>query len=287
VPSDETKPSAAFGGMKRAPRGSSQLVKDLFAGVRKPAQTDAEKREMFAALQLEAHRLKREFICWAANIGLTTLKRWRKSGPPRLHEEGRLPEESAPAPVPPPPPAPEPAPAKRSDRQVADLLRKTDQQIDAELQAIEIPADFDAVRLLKKIALAPDTSRQLKAQVARAIADLEHKGKGRIPWETLSLDQIPEEIQHRLAGMLLHRVSWAELPEAVRAASADRRRAYRMIGALPTDDDSARRILGRFRDLAAELRASECPEDRPEAAAAVPITLAAEHGRTKQNSAAP
>lgn len=114
--------------------------------------------------------------------------------------------------------------------------------------------------------------------VLRVIAGHENQ-RGRIPWESLTVDQIPEEVRHRLAGLLIKQIAWDELPEEVRKASPQRRRVYRLLGVLPADDQVAERVLTRYQGFAAELRAELVPEvvavERPP----LKVSLAVEAGK--------
>lgn len=275
-------PGRVHGGLKKLPRGASALVRDIWSGAVPPSTEASERIERWRTLEME-RGLPRGFICWACGISAATIKRWRKHGPPTRGAPLDAPPQPPPPPA--PPPDPTPPPKGKGKKSVADIVRQTDAQLETDLDAVEIPADFDSVRLLKKIAVAADTSRQLKVTVLRALASLEH-GKGRIPWETLSIDQIPDEVQHRLAGALLHRIAWMELPEEVRSASAVRRRAYRAVGVLPRDDEQAQRILDRLAATVAELRTAEFPEGVAPPTSSTPITLAAEAGRAKATAEA-
>jgi len=143
-----------------------------------------------------------------------------------------------------------------------------------------IRADFDALRILKGIASAATTPRPLKVQALRIIASHENQ-KGRIPWESItSPGQIPPEVQHRLAGMLLHLVAWDELPEDVRAASPARRRAWKELGILPETEAAAEEAVEAVAQAKAELRARLFPVKPPPPQRPLVVSIAVEAGRT-------
>lgn len=137
---------------------------------------------------------------------------------------------------------------------------------------------FDAVHDLKRISRTKGVPIHVRVSALRIVAAHENQ-HGRIPWESIKVADIPEEVRHRLAGLLLQQVAWDELPEEVRAASPVRRRVYRLLGVLPADDALAEAVLARHRGIVAELRA----ELEPEAAAVerepLRVSLAVEAGR--------
>lgn len=141
-----------------------------------------------------------------------------------------------------------------------------------------IRPDFDALRILKGIASATTTPRPLKVQALRIIATHE-TNKGRIPWESIRVDQIPPEVQHRLAGMLLHLVAWDELPEEVRGASAARRKVWRELGILPETDAAAEAAIEAVAQAKAELRAQLFPILPTPPRAPLQVSIAVEAGR--------
>lgn len=78
-----------------------------------------------------------------------------------------------------------------------------------------------------------------------------------INWLEMTAEQIvehaPDEVKHRLAGMLLHWATFSELPEEVKAASATRRRVYGLSGVLPVTEENAAAVLERWEALRSEL----------------------------------
>lgn len=167
-------------------------------------------------------------------------------------------------------------------------MEKDDAEIADAFADVEIPEDFDAVRLLKKIALSPKAADSVRLRAAQAVAVHESaRGKGRIPWETIRLESIPDEVKHRLAGMLLQAVSWAELPEEVRLASAVRRRAWRVLGLLPVDDATAEAVLARVGSFMAGLRAELSPVAVAVERPPLVVSIAAEARQTGAQSPPP
>lgn len=134
------------------------------------------------------------------------------------------------------------------------------------------PDGFDEVERLRKMASAPwiDPSHQIAA--LRLLVGIKG-GRGKIDWATFTVDQIPEEMRHRLAGMLLPWIDFAELPEVVRSAPLVCRQVYKLTGVLPQRAEDAEVVLERWavtrqelRDLAGEVRL-------PEAGKAPPLDL--------------
>lgn len=150
------------------------------------------------------------------------------------------------------------------------------------LAAFSIPASFDELERIRKIAAAPwvDVGKQLQA--LQFLIGLKG-GKGKIDWTSVSVDQIPEEMRHRLAGMLVGWLDFAELPEVVRGAPAVCRQVYRLTGVLPQKAEEAEVVLERWgvireelRALAGEVRATATAKADP-----LPLELAAEVGYVK------
>jgi hypothetical protein len=219
-------------------------------------------------------------------VSEATVKRWRKWGTEdarstKIQRREALAAQAEQTEAPPEAPAaarpairpivsrPSPrSPADEDHMTVGDLLGEGGEDL----------SRLDAIHALKRIACNHKTTRALKVQALRVIAAYENQ-RGRIPWESVKPDQIPVEVQHRLAGMLLHLVQLDELPEAVKLASPARRRVYRLLGLLPATDALADRVLERYQALAAELRA----ELEPEAAAVelppLVVSLAVQAGR--------
>jgi len=258
-----------------------------------------------------------EMAHWCA-VSVPTIKRWRRFGPedkrwqaaqdrkpmfgkrppkaqdgededPEAQPDGESPAEGeAPADSPAPPaPATQARPAigrfKAKGRAKGKQWSKELEQVsEADLADIFdgsiIRPDFDALRLLKGIASANSTPRPLKVQALRIIATHE-TNKGRIPWESIRVDQIPPEVQHRLAGMLLHLVAWDELPEEVRGASAARRKVWRELGILPETDAAAEAAIEAVAQAKAELRAALFPILPTPPRAPLQVSIAVEAGR--------
>ena len=219
-------------------------------------------------------------------VSLGTIKRWKKEGPedrrPSSYHRPKKPLRG-PRLTDPAQKAQAKTTANYQRRMLGDITAKIEAG-DADLADIfagtGIPADYDALRILKKITLSNATTRAQKISALRIVAAHENQ-RGRIPWESLKVEMIPTEIQHRLAGMLLHLVAWDELPEEVRLASPVRRQVYRLVGLLPGSDAIAEQVLARWGQARAELRAVVAPQAAPLTRAPLAISIAVEAGERK------
>lgn len=160
-----------------------------------------------------------------------------------------------------------------------ELLKKSDEDLADIFSREEIPPDYDAIRILKKISLSSATARPLKVATLRIIAAHENQ-RGRIPWESIKLNEIPVETQHRLAGMLLPLIAWNELPEEVRQASPARRRVYKLLGVLPITEETAAETLERWANFAAAERQRLSPVVAETNRPPLVVRFAVEAGRT-------
>ncbi len=211
----------------------------------------------------------RENVTWpilARCLGMSeaTAKRWGK----------RIPDD--------PDATPQKVQKKKAEgtRKIATLFGKSDEDLADIFSTVEVPQDFDAIRILKAIVMSSHTPRQLKVQALRIVAAYENQ-RGRIPWESIKVADIPAEVQHRLAGLLIHLVTWDELPEEVKAASPMCRRVYKLFGVLPSSEEIAKDALERFAQHAAKQRARLAPVVAEVEKPALVIRLAAESGRTE------
>jgi len=150
------------------------------------------------------------------------------------------------------------------------------------LGAYALPPDFDEIDRLKKLAVAPWIDASVQLAALRVLVGV-RGSKGKIDWTAVTVEQVPEEMRHRLAGMLLPWIDFAELPEVVRVAPPACRQVYKLTGVLPQRVEDAEAVLERWmvvrqelRDLAGEVRA-------PQASVAEPLdlALAAETAYTK------
>lgn len=189
-------------------------------------------------------------IAKACGISEATAKRWRRDGP---HD-------------------------KREAPPLGKLRPGVDPKVDL-LSPLQPGLEgFDAIHDLKRLSRTKDVPVHTRVSALRIIAAHENQ-RGRIPWESIKVTDIPEEVRHRLAGALLKLVSWDELPEEVRQASPARRRVYRLLGVLPADDQIAERALARYQVVAAELRAALVPEAVAVERPPLQVSLAVEAGR--------
>ena len=142
---------------------------------------------------------------------------------------------------------------------------------------VQIPAAFDEIHRLRQISICPwiDAGQQIAA--LRILVGV-RSNKGKIDWSTVTPEQIPEEMRHRLAGMLLGWVDLAELPEQVRAAPLVCRQVYKLTGVLPGTVAAAEVVLERWAVLRAELRelAGEARVELGVKAPPLELSLAAE-----------
>jgi hypothetical protein len=142
---------------------------------------------------------------------------------------------------------------------------------------VQVPPSYDEIERLRKISLAPwiDSGQQIAA--LRILVGI-RANKGKIDWSTVTPDQIPEEMRHRLAGMLLGWVDIAELPEQVRAAPLLCRQVYKLTGVLPGTVEAAEAVMERWAGMRLELRevAGEARVELGLKAAPLELTLAAE-----------
>ena len=175
---------------------------------------------------------------------------------------------------------PKPRPKGRPKGLLADTLPGNpgplDERVD-KIALVQVPAGFDEIERLRKISISPwiDAGQQIAA--LRILVGV-RSNKGKIDWSTVTPEQIPEEMRHRLAGMLLGWVDLAELPEQVRAAPLVCRQVYKLTGILPGTVAAAEVVLERWLVLRAELR-ELAGEARVELGAKAPpleLSLAAE-----------
>ena len=142
---------------------------------------------------------------------------------------------------------------------------------------VQIPAAFDEIHRLRQISICPwiDAGQQIAA--LRILVGV-RSNKGKIDWSTVTPEQIPEEMRHRLAGMLLGWVDLAELPEQVRAAPLVCRQVYKLTGILPGTVAAAEVVMERWLVLRAELRelAGEARVELGTKAPPLELSLAAE-----------
>jgi hypothetical protein len=249
-------------------------------------RTKAQQVAVFELLR-DVPGVTNPMLAKACNVGHATVKRWKRHGTKDLRaphilegiakrearEAGVYAHLSDPGTVIPPAAKvrapPPPLPAGPADAMTAEeLIGKVGHDL----------TSFDAIVALKRIAISSGTPRPLRVRCLSVIAQHENQ-KGRIPWEAIKADQIPVEVQHRLAGMLLHLVQLDELPEAVKLASPARRRVYRLLGLLPATDALADRVLERYQALAAELRAELEPEAASVELPPLVVSLAVQAGR--------
>lgn len=228
---------------------ASLTLKMVLSGEAQPPSNRAEQVARFELLK-KSKGLKLARWAELCGISLATLKRWRK--------DGVTPERAA-----------TPLTDKRPGVDPhSDLTRPFDTKLEG----------FDAIHDLKRLSRTKDVPVGIRVSALRIIAAHENQ-RGRIPWESIKVTDIPEEVRHRLAGALLKLVSWDELPEEVRQASPARRRVYRLLGVLPADDQIAERALARYQVAAAELRAELVPEAVAVERPPLQVSLAVEAGR--------
>lgn len=145
------------------------------------------------------------------------------------------------------------------------------------LASFAIPAGFDEIERVRQIASAPwiDPGKQLHA--CELLIKLKG-GRGKVDWASVKLEQIPEDMRHRLAGQLVGWLDWAELPEVVRLAAPACRQVYRLTGVLPSKAEDAEVVLARWEVVRAELRelAGEVRQNLKPAADPLDLELAAE-----------
>lgn len=175
-----------------------------------------------------------------------------------------------------------PKPRGRPKGLTSDLLPGNPGPLDPTIDKtalIRIPEGYDEIERLKKISIAPfiDPGQQIAA--LRILVGIKGN-KGKIDWTAVcsSPESIPEEIRHRLAGMLLGWVDHAELPEAVRAAPLVCRQVYKLTGVLPGTPEAAEAVLERWERHRAELRelAGEVRVETAGKLAPLELSLAAE-----------
>lgn len=218
-------------------------------------------------------------------------KRLRKKAgaPPKAPKPPKPPPVDLLAPVPgedlgpdePEPPEP-PKPKGRPKGLGSDLLPGNPSPLDPTIDKtalIKIPEGYDEIERLKKISIAPfiDAGQQIAA--LRILVGIK-SNKGKIDWTAVcsSPESIPEEVRHRLAGMLLGWVDLAELPEAVRAAPLVCRQVYKLTGVLPGTPEAAEAVLERWETHRVELRelAGEARVELGVKAPPLELSLAAE-----------
>lgn len=135
-----------------------------------------------------------------------------------------------------------------------------------------LPTDFDPLERLRKLASAPFVEFSLQFQALRELVRLSGS-KGKVDWSAITVEQVPEEMRHRLAGMLLPWLDFAELPEVVRVAPAPCRAVYKLTGVLPQKVEDAEAVLERWKVLRQELRELAGEVRAPQAAASEPLEL--------------
>ena len=140
------------------------------------------------------------------------------------------------------------------------------------LGAFAIPADFDPEDRLRKLAAAPWIDPTVNIAALRILVGIT-KGKGRIDWTSVTPEQIPEEMRHRLAGMLLPWIDFAELPEVVRSAPVVCRAVYKLTGILPQRAEDADVVMARWEAMRGELRTLAGEIQVPTVGKAEPIAL--------------
>jgi hypothetical protein len=121
------------------------------------------------------------------------------------------------------------------------------------LVAFAVPSNFDEVEWLRKIATAPWVDTARKVQALNILVNI-RGSKGKVDWSQISAEQIPEDMRHRLAGMLLGWIDYAELPEVVRVAPLPCRTVFKLTGVLPATPEAAEIVLARWGDYRAQLR---------------------------------
>lgn len=234
---------------KTAPEPPAITLKILLAGKAPPPKDRAEQVARFEMLK-KAKGLKIDRWAELCGISRATCKRWRKGGTADKRDALPL----------------------SPKRPGVDPKSDPDRPLDTKLEG------FDAIHDLKRISRTKGIPIGTRVAALRIVAAHENQ-RGRIPWESLTVDQIPEEVRHRLAGLLIKQIAWDELPEEVRKASPQRRRVYRLLGVLPADDQVAERVLARYQGFAAEMRAEMAPEAVAVERPPLKVALAVEAGK--------